>query len=189
MRSCSRTIASAVPRSTDANVVTRSETKRLPVQRLSPTEGKTTLRLWPHRSLPRRGMAAFIAITAVLVTLPLLALLGSALLWGVLPFFVLAIAGVWWGLERSYRDGEILEELTLTETEITLTRTGPRRARQHWRANPHWVRAVLHQTGGPVPDYLTLQGGPREVELGAFLTPEERRALFGEVTAALAALR
>ncbi len=161
----------------------------MPHQRLSPTEGKITLRLWPHRSLPRRGMAAFIAITAVLVALPLLALLGSALLWGVLPFFVLAIAGVWWGLERSYRDGDILEELTLTETEITLTRSGPRRARQHWQANPHWVRAVLHQRGGPVPDYLTLQGGPREVELGAFLTPEERRALFGEVTAALAALR
>ena len=48
---------------------------------------------------------------------------------------------------------------------------------------------VLHPTAGPVPNYLTLQGGPREVELGAFLSEEERLALRDEVQAALVRLR
>lgn len=161
----------------------------MPLEWLPPVEGRTTLRLWPYRSLPRRGMAAFLAVTAALVTLPLLILLGSKLLWGVLPFILLAIAGVWWGLERSYKDGEIVEDLTLTASEITLTRSGPRGARQTWAANPHWVRAVLHPKGGPVPNYLTLQGGPREVELGAFLAEPERIALAADLRQRLAALR
>jgi uncharacterized membrane protein len=158
----------------------------MPHQWLPPTGEKATLQLWPYRSLPRRGMVWFIAITAALVSLPLLILLGSQLLWGILPFITLAVAGVWWALERNYKDAEILEVLTLSATEVTLTRTGPRGRRQTWQANPHWVRVILHPKDGPVLNYLTLQGGPREVELGAFLTPDERLALLSELKQALA---
>ena len=143
------------------------------------------LHLWPYRSLPQRGFVIFIGLTAGLIALPLLAVLGSPVLWGLLPFVVLAIAGVWWGLRRSYRDGEILEELRLTEDSITLTRHGPRGRVQNWQANPHWVRVILHPAAGPVPNYLTLRGAGREVELGAFLTEAERLRLAGEVRDAL----
>ena len=124
-----------------------------------------------------------------LATLPLLAILGSPALWAVLPFAAIAVAGVWFALQRSYRDGQVIEVLTLTPTLVTLTRHGPHGRRQTWQANPHWVRIVLHPTAGPVPNYLTLQGGAREVELGAFLSGDERLALRAEVQAALACLR
>ena len=88
-----------------------------------------------------------------------------------------------------YKDGEILEDLTLTATEITLIRHGPRGLRKAWQANPHWVRITLHKTKGPVPDYLTLTGNGREVELGAFLPPEDRVALEADLRKRLAALR
>jgi len=45
---------------------------------------------------------------------------------------------------------------------------------QTWRADPHWIAIKLTPKGGPVEHYLTLSGGGREVELGAFLTPDER---------------
>jgi len=161
----------------------------MPYQWLPPdqTEASTRhLRLWPYRSLPRRGFVWFIGGTSALIALPLLAVLGSPVLWGLLPFLVLAVAGVWCALQRSYRDGEILEELTLTATRITLTRQGPRKARAEWQANPHWVRVELHETAGPVPQYLTLKGGPRPVEIGAFLSEEERVSLSAELRVALA---
>ena len=54
-----------------------------------------------------------------------------------------------------------------------------------WQANPHWVRVTLHKTGGPVPNYLTLRGNGREVEIGAFLAEEERLTLQHELRRAL----
>lgn len=145
---------------------------------MAPPSGDTErLHLWPYRSLPRRGMVWFIGGTATLITIPLFAVIGSPVLWALLPFLLAAIAGIWWALNRSFKDGEILEDLCLSPTEITLTRLGPRGKRQDWAANPHWVRVTLHETKGPVPHYLTLSGNGREVELGAFLTEDERKAL------------
>ena len=48
---------------------------------------------------------------------------------------------------------------------------------------------MRHPMVGKVEDYLTLQGGPREVEIGAFLTPPERRALEDRLVAALHRVR
>lgn len=161
----------------------------MPYQWLPP-EGETQrLHLWPYRSLPRRGMVWFIGITCALIALPLLALLGHPQLWVLLPFLLAAIAAIWAALNRSYKDAEILETLSLTETEITLTRQGPRKQVKTWQANPHWVRVSLHATSGPVPNYLTLSGNQREVELGAFLTPIERASLDIDLRKRLFALR
>jgi uncharacterized membrane protein len=147
------------------------------------------LHLWPYRSLPRRGFALFILATAALLTLPLATVLGSPVLWGLLPFLGLALAAIWVALSRSYRDGETVEVLRLWSDRVELTRRDPRRPPRHWVANPHWVRVVIHPTGGPVPQYLTLAGGPREVEIGAFLSEPERVTLGDELRAALAAAR
>jgi uncharacterized membrane protein len=136
-----------------------------------------SLRLWPYRSLPKTGFVWFIGATALLLTLPLISQLGTPGLWVLLPFLLAAIAGIWIALQHSYRTGAVTEELTLTRDLITLHRHTPRRPDQSWQANPHWVRPALHPTGGPVPQYLTLSGNGREVELGAFLTPEERQEL------------
>lgn len=162
----------------------RSKQSPMPYEWLPPQNGETHLHLWPYRSLPRRGMVWFLSITISLIALPLAALIGTMALWGLLPFLLAAIAGIWWALNRSFRDGEILEDLTLSETELTLTHHG-RKGVQTWAANPHWVRIILHASSGPVPNYLTLQGGPREVELGAFLSPAERLQLRAELQDAL----
>jgi uncharacterized membrane protein len=147
------------------------------------------LHLWPYRSLPKRGYAWFIGATAALLALPLLTVIGSPILWGLLPFLLLALWAIWYALGRSYRDGEIVEDLTLWPDRLTLSRHGPRNRRQDWQANPHWVRVTLHPTAGPVPQYLTLSGNGREVEIGAFLSEDERLALYPELTAALARAR
>ncbi len=144
-------------------------------------------KLRPYRSLTPRGFVWFIGLTAGLLGLPLLAQLGTAGLWVLLPFLVAAVWGVWLALKVSYRTES--ETLTLTPTEIVVVRHRPGRADQVWRANPYWVQIRLHPTQGPVPDYLTLKGAGREVELGAFLTPAERRALHDLLLKRLSDLR
>lgn len=147
------------------------------------------LHLQPFRSLPQTGFVWFIGATAALLAIPLVGLIGSPVLWGLLPFLLAALWAIWHALQRSYRDGEITEELTLWPDRVTLTRDGPRGQRRTWEANPHWVRVTLHETGGPVPNYLTLSGAGRKVELGAFLSEEERIALRPELVHALARIR
>lgn len=141
--------------------------------------------LWPYRSLPRTGFVFFIAATVVMVSIPLLSLLGRPELWWILLFIAIAVAGVWWAISHSYRTGEVREVLSFRGAELHLIRHEPDQTARDWVANPHWVRAELHPSGGPVPDYLTLRGGARVVELGAFLTPEERRKLHRELQARL----
>lgn len=155
-----------------------------------PSEGPARkMQIWPHRSLPRSGFVLFIGGTSALIALPLLTVLGSPVLWALLPFLMLAIAGIWLALMRSYKDGDILEELTLEPAVMTLTRNGPRQAKAEWQANPHWVRVTVHPKGGPVPNYVTLKGGPREVEIGAFLSEEERLSLAHDLSSLLHSIR
>ncbi len=135
------------------------------------------LHLWPYRSLPKKGFVWFIGITAGLIAVPLLAVIGSAVLWGILPFLMVTVGGVWWALQRSYKDGSTLEELRLWPDRIHLVRYNPHGPKQEWEANPHWVQITLHPKAGQIEHYLTLRGAGREVELGAFLTVEERQAL------------
>jgi len=147
------------------------------------------LHLWTYRSLPKQGFVIFIGVTAVMISIPLLAIVGTVALWGILPFAGAALAGVWIALQRSYRDGSVHEQLRLWDDLITLTRHDPNRPDRHWEANPHWVQVSMWVKDGPVPHYLTLKGGGREVEIGAFLSEDERRRLQGELITRLHANR
>lgn len=155
----------------------------MPYRWTTPTEPAQTRRLdlWPHRSLPRRGFAWFMLVSAGMIAMPLIALLGTVLLWGLLPFLVLAMAGMWWALQHSYRTGRIHEALTIDPREVHLTRTNPRGDVQEWECNSYWAQVAMHPTGGPVAHYITLKGTGREVEIGAFLSEDERKALYGEL--------
>ncbi len=145
------------------------------------------LHLWPHQSLPPRGYAWFIGATFVLILLPLFGLLGTVLLWGILPFIVAAVAGIWFALDRSRHNAQILEILTLSDDKAHLVRLNPRGDRQEWECNRYWVRPEMHDSDGPVPHYVTLRGAGREVEIGAFLSEDERVALYGELLSKLRA--
>ena len=144
------------------------------------------LTLWPNRSLSPEGFAGFVAITFLLLLLPLFAVLGSPILWGLLPFLMGTLALTWVLIRRNCADGRLREDLTLTRDQIALVRHNPRGPDQSWQANPYWVRLDLHPEGGPVENYITLTGGGRRVEIGAFLSPDERGTLYDELTDRLA---
>lgn len=147
---------------------------------------EATLVLWPNRSLPVTGFVAFIGGTAALLALPLLAVVGSPVLWGLLPFLVLAVAGLWWGLRRNYRDGQLVERLEISRDRLLLTRVPPRGASVVWEANPYWATVRLDAAGSTAEASLTIKSEGEEVPLGACLSPDERRALFGLLLTAFA---
>ena len=153
----------------------------MPYTWTDPAPDALELKLWPHQSLPPKGFAAVILGAFTLATIPLYGLLGTILLWGILPFLLLALWGMWYALRRNERDRMILEVLTLTPDTLHLTRHNPRGPRQDWECNTYWASVEMHEDAGPVPHYVTLRGAGREVEIGAFLSEDERKALYADL--------
>ncbi|WP_300039208.1 DUF2244 domain-containing protein [uncultured Roseobacter sp.] len=152
----------------------------------APGETPQQLRLWPHNALPARGMAAFVLATFTLICIPALPLLGSPVLWGLLPFLLAAVWGIWHALQRNRHARQITEVLTLDESQAKLVRTEPTGEVRAWDCNRYWTTITKYEKDGPVPQYVTLSGKGREVEIGAFLSEEERIALYDELQRAWA---
>jgi uncharacterized membrane protein len=104
-----------------------------------------------------------------------------------LPFLAGALVAVFLAVRRSHLDARLTEELRLWPDLIVVERREPDGTVRRWHANPFWVRPRLRDAH--IEKYLTLEGGGRAVELGAFLSPGEREALHADISAALARLR
>ena len=151
----------------------------------APDSDTRELHLWPHQSLTPKGLVFFVGATFALVALPLLMVLGSALLWGLLPFVLVTLGGMWLALNRNRRDAQVIEVLTLTPDRARLVRRNPDGEVQEWDCNRYWTTPQMHESGGPIPHYVTLRGCGRTVEIGAFLSEEERVALYDELAGIL----
>lgn len=147
----------------------------------TPDESPQRLRLWPHNSLPLRGMAAFVLATFTMILIPVVTLLGSPVLWGLLPFALMAVWGVYFALRRNRQARQIVEVLTLDKDTARLERTEPSGEVKAWDCNRYWTKITKYENDGPIPQYVTLKGKGREVEIGAFLSEDERTALYDEL--------
>ena len=153
----------------------------MPYRWTKTSDAEQELRLWPHNSLPPRGATGVVLAVFLFGLIPLFSVLGSALLWGLLPFLLLTVLGLWLAFEMNYRTRSVFEVLTLDQTHARLIHNNPRKGDHEWSCNRYWARPKMHTRGGPVPHYVTLIGDGREVEIGAFLSEDERIALFDDL--------
>ena len=144
-------------------------------------ESNQCLELWPYSSLPNRGFAIFILLTFLMLNFPLYTLLGTKYFWVIFTFLFITLFAVWYALRKNYNDRNILEKLTITEKFCQLTRQNPDGSHQSWECNSYWTKVSLNESGGPVPNYITLSGSGRVVEIGSFLSEPERKNLYGEL--------
>ena len=120
------------------------------------------LRLWPRHSLSARGFAAFVGATFIFILIPTLTVLGTVLLWGLLPFALMAVAGIYFALQQNHRARQIEEVLTLDGTTAHLTHKTPKGEIKEWQDNLYWTTLNKYDDTGPIPHYVTLRGHGRE---------------------------
>lgn len=156
-----------------------------PFERVDPPVWAVTL--WPHRSLSRRGFRWLMVLSAAAFALPLAALSATPAALALAPYAGVAFFALWGFMKLSYRSGRVTEELRLWPDAIAVERREPWGRVRRWAANPYWVDIELTETR-TVKHYLTLRGAGRRIELGAFLTSEERKALADELRTRIAAL-
>ncbi|MFK7941761.1 MAG: DUF2244 domain-containing protein [Paracoccaceae bacterium] len=140
--------------------------------------------LWPNQSLTRPGLKWFLGISAGFLIFPLIGLTGTLAFWGLLPFMLLAFWGIWYAIQRNGRDLRLCESLSIWRDEVRVERVEPNGRIRRWQAQPRDVRVRIYEDG-KVESYLTLTGAGREIELGAFLAPEERQKLSEDIENAL----
>lgn len=142
------------------------------------------VQLWPNQSLTSFGAKVFFGISGAMLCVPLLAVAGTPVFWGLLPFVIGAVAAAYWALKRNGRNLDMSETVEIWRDEVRVERRDADGRLRRWQADPMRARIRLHKDGR-IDDYLTMTGGGREIELGAFLAPEERVALSEEIEAAL----
>lgn len=157
----------------------------MPYRWSEPSPNEKSLTLWPHQSLTAEGLTWFVGGTAFMLTLPLMAVIGTAIAWVLVIFFIATLIGVALAIRANVNGRKLREHLRLSHESVELRHIPQRGAPLEWKANPHWVRVDMRDDG-PVEKYLTLTGGGREVEIGAFLTPAEREGLYNDLRRALA---
>lgn len=149
---------------------------------LRPALGGLPCVMWlrPNRTLSRRGLRHLILVLAalVLITAGLGAWQGDvfAPLFALIEASAVAIA-----LSVAWRAGDRSERITLDTTSLEVQTLPGRRCT---RFQPYWVRVLLESGEGRYRLLLSSHG--RKLEIGVFLTDEERAELCRKLKVLLA---
>lgn len=143
--------------------------------------------LQPSVSLSASGffflMAALCAVSFGAGTAFLLA--GA---WPVLGFFGLDILLIYLAFHISYRRARRYETVRLTENRLAVEKIDPKGRAKSWEFQPYWLRVAVDDTARSNAQ-LTLSSHGKTLEIGAFLSPGEKRDMARALDAELRRLR
>ena len=132
-----------------------------------------SLTIWPHRSCDKKTFSLILVFVGITLVLPTFLFLNIFFALSILPFSLSTILILYLVGNKNFNDACLIEQLKIYPKKIILERKEPNNTVKKWYSNPYWTKANLYNNG-PVESYLTLKGNGKEVELGSFLTPEER---------------
>jgi uncharacterized membrane protein len=128
--------------------------------------------LHPHRSLGRRGFLILMGLLSLwLFSMGLrFYILGA---WPIMGFMGLDVLAVYIAFKVNYRRARVLETVQLTDERLTVCRILPNGTSREWHFQPSWVRVRMDDPP-QIESPLLLTSHGRSLQIGAFLTPEER---------------
>ncbi len=135
--------------------------------------------LTPNRSLSRRGLRLVVATTAVLASVPGMVFFSLGA-WPILGFLGLDVLAVWWALSASLKDARRHEEIALWADQLVLKRVSARGEEQVLQFNPFQVKLVIDRDINERTTALHLRTSDNDVEIGTFLSPDDK-ASFAKV--------
>ncbi|MCE2509491.1 MAG: DUF2244 domain-containing protein [Alphaproteobacteria bacterium] len=137
----------------------------------------------PHRSLSPMGFWILMAaIGGISFVTGMIFLMAGA--WPVFGFFGLDVLLIYVFFRLNYREARAFEALTLTERELLLRKVSPRGKVSSHRFEPYWIRVKI-DAPTQTRSRLTLSSHGKTVEIGAFLTEDEKIGLAQEIRNAL----
>jgi len=143
--------------------------------------------LHPHASLgPHSFLALMAAVSAISFTAGVAFMLIGA--WPIFAFFGLDVLLVYLAFRVSYHRARMYETVRLTANELAVEKVDPNGRKQRWEFQPYWLRVGV-QNSSRHGAMLTLSSHGRTLEIGAFLTPEEKHDVAQALEVELRRLR
>jgi uncharacterized membrane protein len=140
--------------------------------------------LTPHRSLGRRGIRLVVAVVAILSTIPGIVFFSLGA-WPIVGFLGLDVALVWWALSASLRDGKRIEKVTVWPDQIELMRVSAAGREELLRFDPHLVKLIVERDFNERTTGLHLRNNGEDVQVGAFLNPDDKASFAKALGTAL----
>ena len=144
------------------------------------------MRLVPNRSLDSYGTKVVFAVIACGFLLPIIPFIGSPIgttltIFSGLTFYLFLTL-----LQKNFQQGNTFEEVLILKNKIIVVHKEKNKEQKTWECNPYWTRVHVDFNNPKLKNYLTLTGNGRHIELGAFLSPDERIELRDKIQNALA---
>lgn len=138
----------------------------------------------PHRSLTLRGFQVLMLCLGALS-------IGSGVLfvsigaWPVFGFFGLDVLLLYLAFRANFRAARAYEEVTITQSELTVRKVSHRGGVREWTLNPVWVRLerIAHAEFGIERLFLVSHG--RRLAIAAALGPDEKASFARALSTAL----
>ena len=142
--------------------------------------------LAPNRSLDSYGTKVVFAVIACGFLLPIIPFIGSPIGTTITIFSGLTFYLFLTLLQKNFQQGSTFEEVFISKNRIKVVHKEKNKEQLTWECNPYWTKVHLDINNPKLKNYLTLAGKGRHIELGAFLSPEERLELCDKIQNALA---
>lgn len=139
--------------------------------------------LSPSRSMPRHT-ARLVLMVVFSISFGVGLLFLSQGMWPIAGYFGLDALLLWWAFRASYRSGQLVEHLHLTDSALTIARIHPNGSAVHWTMQPAWLQVDIDDPPRH-ESQLRLTSHGREIIVGQFLTPDERLEVATALRAAL----
>ena len=144
------------------------------------------MRLAPNRSLDSNGTKVVFLVIACGFLLHIIPFIGNPIgttltIFSGLTFYLFLIM-----LQRNFQEGNTFEEISISKSKVIVVHQEKNKEQKIWEGNPYWTRVALDINNPKLKNYLTLAGKGRHIELGAFLSPDERIELRDKIQNALA---
>lgn len=144
--------------------------------------------LAPHRSLSKRG---FLLVMAGIGGISFVS--GAAFLamgaWPIFGFFGLDVLLVYLAFRANFRAARAREHILVTPSIVEVRREPARGRPTTTRLNPFWTRLTRQDDEDHGTLDVALVSGRRTVPVGRFLGPEQKAALAGDLSRALALVK
>lgn len=137
--------------------------------------------LTPHRSLSSRGIRNVVVLYASLAAVPGVYFFATGA-WPIVGFLGIDALALWWALSVSRKSGEAFEEVTLWPDTLEVRHVTARGREKSHLFNPFWVRLQIDRDHEERVTRLALRNRSEELEIGAFLNPDDKSSfasIFG----------